>query len=264
MTFFGSAPPVSRTGRCFLPWRPLCLSAAVLTLSAPGILAAKDGAGVAPPSDVATLALRDLDGANRDLKELRGQIVLLNFWATWCLPCREEMPVFVSIRKRYAARGVHVIAASTDLESARSEVARFARDKKLNFPVWVEATTEDMSRLGAGAAIPATVIIDRDGTIAGRIIGVVEKEDLERRVEWLLSDRSTPAPPATITAAVPHGHEHEPAASERKETEGAEEGQHHEGEEAHEHEGEDAHEHEGEEEHQHGGVGMEGASLVPS
>lgn len=192
----------------------------MLSAQAPG--GAQGGENPQPSSEPATLVLRDLEGRMQDLRDHRGSIVLLNFWATWCIPCREEMPIFVSLQKRYGQRGVRIIAVSTDDPKNKGAVVRFAHDVKLNFPVWVGATTREMQRLGLGEALPATAVIDREGRIVGRILGPVDRRDLKKRIDWLLD-----APPPVVDTMSEATHEHG-------------------------------------EEHQHGGVGMEGASLVPS
>ena len=186
-------------------------------------------------NDQASLTLKDLSGREQSLGAQAGKIVVLNFWATWCVPCREEMPLLVFLQNRYATRGFQVIGASVDEESSRDAIPEFSRRLKLNFPVWLGATIEDMQRLGLGDALPTTAFIDRDGQIIGRIIGVVNKVDLVNRIEWLLGDRQASAPPPLINTVEKHPHDH-----------------------GHEHG------HEGEEEHQHASVGLEGASTVPS
>jgi thiol-disulfide isomerase/thioredoxin len=185
------------------------------------------------------LLLRDMAGVEQRLSAYRGKIVILNFWATWCVPCREEMPMLVRIAQEYEARGVVVIGPSADAPETQGQIEPFLREAGITFPNWVGATTADMEQLGLGAALPATAVIDREGRIAGRILGPLEEKDLRARIEWLLADprkRGT-APPAVLNTFEKQRHGH-----------GEEEG----------------HEHEGEEEHQHGGVGMEGASTVPS
>jgi thiol-disulfide isomerase/thioredoxin len=174
----------------------------------------------------ASLTLKDMSGREQSLKELRGKIVVLNFWATWCVPCREEMTVLVTLQKQYESQGVQVIGASADEASTQENIPEFARKVKINFPIWVGATVSDMQRLQLGDALPATAIIDRDGQIVGRILGPVEKDDLRKRVEWLLSDRRSPAPPALVNNLEKLKREHAG--------------------------------------HEHGGVSIEGASSVPS
>jgi thiol-disulfide isomerase/thioredoxin len=178
-----------------------------------------------PAQGPATLALRDLEGRPQDLRDLRGSIVVVNFWATWCIPCREEMPIFVKLHERRAGEGVGVIGASADAAGNEHAVEAFVREQQIHFPIWIGATTLDMERLGLGTALPATAIIDRDGTVATRAAGIIDEAGLDRWIGWLLGDRSAPAPPPPVRVPIPH-HEHE---------------------------------------HHHGtGVGLDGPSLVPS
>ncbi len=210
----------------------------------------------APPEDPVSLRLSDRDGVPRSLEDHRGRIVVLNFWATWCLPCREEMPIFRALHEAYAGRGVDIIAASADEAGSEDAIAEFVREEELTFPVWIGATVQDLHRLGLGDAIPATAILDRQGRIAFRLSGLVTRERIEERIDWLIAGGAGPPPARFVDAfeeADPHEHgddheeaDHDPAA---------------EGSGGHE----DHHDHgEDEEDHGHGGVGMEGASLVPS
>jgi thiol-disulfide isomerase/thioredoxin len=208
----------------------------------------------APEEGATTLALIDTEGRRRSLDEYRGKIVVLNFWATWCVPCREEMPLLVALRRRYAARGVEVVGASADDESTRPKVEPFMREAGIDFPVWTGATTADMQRFGLGSALPATAILDRDGRIAFRIKGPLRASDLNERLEWLLGGRQATRPAVSLNRIEPHSHEHE-----REGGKGAEESEHQDKDKEHA-----EHQHEGEEEHEHGGVGIEGASTVPS
>ncbi|HEV8487427.1 MAG TPA: TlpA disulfide reductase family protein [Blastocatellia bacterium] len=170
--------------------------AALLLISMPAVRARARQAIVSP--DEATLKLKDTGGRPRSLIDHRGKIVVLNFWATWCKPCRDEIPILVSLDSRYRERGVDFICASADDSSTQKNVAGFARRLKIGFPVWVGATMDDIKRLGLGNSIPATVIIDRNGAVVGRILGPVGNADLQNRIEWLLGDRQTPAPAAVV------------------------------------------------------------------
>lgn len=134
----------------------------------------------------AELKLNDLFGAEQSLAQFKGRIVILNFWATYCVPCRKEMPDLSAIQNEFAALGVQVIGASTDEAKDRAKVLQFIKDVKINFPVWLGATSADTLRFGVGTALPATVIIDKDGKIYKTISGVISQADLRKDVEKLL------------------------------------------------------------------------------
>lgn len=133
------------------------------------------------------LTLKDPFGTEQSLSALKGRIVVLNFWATYCVPCRTEMPDLAAIQNEYAALGVQVVGASADEAGERAKVLQFIKETKINFPVWMGATTADMTRFGLGAALPGTIIIDRDGRIARVISGVVNAADLRKQIDGMLA-----------------------------------------------------------------------------
>jgi thiol-disulfide isomerase/thioredoxin len=133
------------------------------------------------------IKLKDLSGVEQSLSSLKGRIVVLNFWATYCIPCRKEMPDLAAIQNEYAAQGVQVIGASADELEDRAKVLQFVKETKINFPIWVGATTTHMLRFGLGSALPGTVIIGKDGRVAKVISGVVNQADLKKQIETLLS-----------------------------------------------------------------------------
>lgn len=133
------------------------------------------------------LVLKDLSGGEQRLSALRGRIVVLNFWATYCIPCRKEMPDLAAIQNEYAALGLQVIGASTDDAEDRAKVLQFVKETKINFPIWMGATTSDMIRFGLGAALPGTVIIGRDGRVVKVISGVVNPAELKKQIDALLA-----------------------------------------------------------------------------
>ncbi len=132
------------------------------------------------------LKLKDLFETEQSLSQFKGRIVVLNFWATYCEPCRKEMPDLAAIQNEYAALGVQVIGASADEISDRAKVLQFIKETKVNFPVWMGATAADMSRFGLGTALPGTVIIDKNGKIVEAISGVVNAEDLRKQIDAML------------------------------------------------------------------------------
>ena len=139
-----------------------------------------------PVSDDAVLALKDLTGANQSLDGYRGRVVVLNFWATWCEPCKKEMPDLSAIQNDYAPLGVQVIGAAGDDAGESVKVLKFIREFKVNFPVWVGAKTDDMERFGVGSVLPATIIIDREGKIVWREIGIIKPVELRKELDKLL------------------------------------------------------------------------------
>jgi peroxiredoxin len=133
------------------------------------------------------LTLKDLSGVEQSLQSLKGRIVVLNFWATYCIPCRKEMPDLAVIQNEFAALGVQVIGVSTDDVADRSKVLQFVKETKVNFPIWVGGSVEHMMRFGLGAALPGTVVIDREGKIARIISGVIDQAALRKEIEALLA-----------------------------------------------------------------------------
>lgn len=139
-----------------------------------------------PVSDDAALALKDLTGADQSLASFKGRVVVLNFWATWCEPCKKEMPDLSAIQNDYAALGVQVIGAAGDEAAESAKVLKFTREFKVNFPVWVGATTDDMQRFGVGTVLPATVILNKEGKIVWREIGIIKPDVLRIELDKLL------------------------------------------------------------------------------
>lgn len=149
-------------------------------------------------SSAPNLELKDVQGNVHNLAQYRGKIVVLNFWATWCVPCKTEMPIFVDVNKKYRDRGVVVLAASMDDESTRQYISQYAHVYKMEFPILVGASSDTMHGLGLGDGIPSTVFLDSNGNIVGRIVGQAQKKDVLRRIEWLLGNHEG-EPPQVVT-----------------------------------------------------------------
>ena len=146
------------------------------------------------------LKLKDLFGTEQSLSQYKGRIVILNFWATFCVPCRKEMPDLALIQNEYAALGVQVIGASVDEMEDRPKVLQFIKETKINFPVWMGASGEDMTRFGLGEALPGTVVIDKTGKIVKVISGIVTVSDLKKQIDSMLETAETNAPKTETTA----------------------------------------------------------------
>jgi thiol-disulfide isomerase/thioredoxin len=135
----------------------------------------------------ADLTLKDLFGVEQRLSAYRGRIVVLNFWATYCVPCRKEMPDLAAVQNQYAALGVQVVGAAADTAEDKQKVMQFIKETKLNFPVWLGATAEDMQRFGLGSALPGTVLIGRDGKIVVTFKGIIKLADLKKQLDVLFA-----------------------------------------------------------------------------
>ena len=129
-------------------------------------------------------ALPDADGRPVRLSDFRGKVVLLNFWATWCGPCKIEMPWFVEFQRKYRDRGFTVVAVSLD-EQGWLAVKPFLDDLQPNFPV-VVGSDELAEEFGGIVALPTTFLIDRDGQIRSQHTGLVGAGQYEEGIEKLL------------------------------------------------------------------------------
>jgi thiol-disulfide isomerase/thioredoxin len=134
---------------------------------------------VSPPTD--SLALNDLDNRRTTFRELQGQVVLLDFWATWCVPCRKEMKLLESIHQRYKDKGLAVFGV--DQESAQLQ-SDFLKKKSFSYPMLVDGNRALTKRFKADV-LPTLVLIDRSGKIAYWEQGLVEEKDLERWLETM-------------------------------------------------------------------------------
>jgi thiol-disulfide isomerase/thioredoxin len=147
------------------------------------------------------LTLKDLKGQRARLQDYRGKVVVLNFWATWCLPCAKEMPTLVEAAREYGPQGVVFVAVSLDDRTTRPKIQDFVEKFQIDFPVWQGASTMDLQDLKLGEAVPATAFIDRDGRIVARVLGQIPKDQLKERLDWLTGDRRGPAPDSMVTNA---------------------------------------------------------------
>lgn len=141
-------------------------------------------AGVADA--VMATRLADLDGQSQPLSRWRGKVLVVNLWATWCAPCREEIPAFVRLQDKYRAQGLQFVGIAID---RRDPVRAFAREFGMNYPVLLGGIeTVEMSRRAGNrvGALPFTIIIDRNGKIAGTELGGIDDAKLQGIIESLL------------------------------------------------------------------------------
>jgi thiol-disulfide isomerase/thioredoxin len=150
------------------------------------------------------LHLEDLKGGQHRLDDYRGKIVLLNFWATWCVPCAAEMPLLGEMQKRYKDQIV-IIAASIDDPADYSKLEPFLRKHKAeDLTLMVGPTLDTLSDFGMGSALPDTLFYDANGKIVGKSVGALKRADLEHRLAQMAgTPRRDPAQTATHKAAKP-------------------------------------------------------------
>ncbi len=160
-------------------------------LIVPFLLSIAVGTGAAAPTPAVApeLDARDATGAAQHLSSYRGKIVVLNFWATWCGPCRQETPDLVAVWRAYRDRGVVVVGYASDGLSGKVEVEKFLRQFSVDYPVWLGLSGGEMEAFGYAWSLPATTIIDRDGRIAASFRGAVNRESLSAELEKLLTAR---------------------------------------------------------------------------
>jgi thiol-disulfide isomerase/thioredoxin len=139
-------------------------------------------------------AFKTLDGQARKLSSLHGQIVVVNFWATWCGPCQEELPRLRQIAASYAGKPVTFIYISIDEAKNRSKIPATLSRLHVDFDSWVGADTDTLGRFGLGDIVPGTLILDENGEPVARIMGEAREVDVRTPVDWLLCGKTGPAP----------------------------------------------------------------------
>ncbi|HKU27168.1 MAG TPA: TlpA disulfide reductase family protein [Candidatus Sulfotelmatobacter sp.] len=198
------AQPVRGGGR-----NPLALVVVAVVAAAMlyfGFHMARRAGGVEPPhilgkSTVAPdFTLETLDGKNLRLSELRGKAVLLNFWATWCGPCKIETPWLVELQKQYGSQGLQVVGVAMD-DSGKDDIEKFTKDMGVNYPVLLgkEAVGD---AYGGVPALPESFFIGRNGKIVDRIIGLKGRDEIEDAIKKALNTEAGAAPTNTASATV--------------------------------------------------------------
>jgi cytochrome c biogenesis protein CcmG, thiol:disulfide interchange protein DsbE len=132
------------------------------------------------------LTLTDLEGITRSLSDYEGQVVLVNLWATWCPPCKAEMPTLQAYHDKYTEKGFTVIAINDG--DPTSDVVQFVKEYQLTFPVWLDPTyiaTEDAFKT---MNLPSSFVIDRSGTVRLYWVGEIDSKMLETHVTPIIKE----------------------------------------------------------------------------
>jgi thiol-disulfide isomerase/thioredoxin len=139
---------------------------------------------------------KSLDGQSRKLSALRGQIVVVNFWATWCGPCQEELPRLTKIAASYAGKQVSFVFISIDEPKTRPKIPSTLAKLNVTFDSWVNADTDMLGQFGLGDIVPGTMVLDENGEAVARVMGEAQENDVRAAVDWLLGGKTGPPPPA--------------------------------------------------------------------
>ena len=139
-----------------------------------------DASGAAPLDFV----LKNADGADVSLADFKGKPILINFWATWCGPCKTEVPWFVEFADKYRAQGLTVIGVSVD--DSPEDIKKFSAEYKVNYPMLVGLGRDDVAKAyDALMAIPVTWLIRADGTVHTKVTGIHGKDWFEQQIQEL-------------------------------------------------------------------------------
>jgi peroxiredoxin len=187
-TELGGVPRMARAGeQLAVAWEQRGASAGVRAVTVP-VDAIQPPTEGAPPSDrtararigepAPTLVTTSLHGEKVSLEALRGRPVLLNVWATWCLPCLEEIPELVKLHDRHAGEGLAVVGVNVDVGSAVDDVRSFVAEEEIPFAIWLDPE-ERVSRAFGVRGVPATFVLDREGRVLLRRLGPITVEDPE-------------------------------------------------------------------------------------
>src|SRR5687768_3260418 len=128
--------------------------------------------------------LKDLNGRTVRLSDYKGKVVLINFWATWCPPCRAEMPDLVRLQREHGKEGLQIIGVTYPPEK-KERVRRFARSLKVNYPI-ILGTRQFKVRFSSDETLPLTIVINRDGKVSDIISGILLHQEFEEKIKPLL------------------------------------------------------------------------------
>jgi cytochrome c biogenesis protein CcmG/thiol:disulfide interchange protein DsbE len=118
-----------------------------------------------------------------------GDVVLVNFWATWCGPCRQEVPALAKLNTELQPKGLRIIGAAGNGRDDAATVQAAMKDLGVNYEVWLWVTAKDMAYYGVGPGIPATVLVDRKGVVRARFPGVIDPAKARPIIEAVLAEK---------------------------------------------------------------------------
>lgn len=144
------------------------------------IMSAKVFAQINQKDKAPTITLKDLNGKTIQFSDFKGKVILLNFWATWCPPCRAEIPELIKWQKEYEKQGLQIIGI-TYPPTNRTKVRRFVRQNEINYPI-LFGSKKTKKLFTSADTMPFSVIIDKEGNIRDRIDGLIYNEELMKKL----------------------------------------------------------------------------------
>ncbi|MFY1829147.1 TlpA family protein disulfide reductase [Myxococcus fulvus] len=183
----GAPPPVKPTGVGTKVFMALLAGLGLAGVVYLGVLEARRSQLVPDGAAAPSFEMTRHEGGVLKLEELRGQVVMLDFWATWCPPCREEMPALVKLAKEYESQGLVFLAASRDDgDMAPKLVDNFIRRHLPDLKPYVVYADDDMARAFEVNALPTLYFLDREGKVTDAQRGALSEDALRRRIERAL------------------------------------------------------------------------------
>jgi peroxiredoxin len=166
--------------------RAILLACIVMGAQSRAAVAGQTTPACAPDAKRANLnfVLKDIANKNVKLADYRGKVILLNFWATWCVPCRTEIPWFVEFQQLYGSRGFQALGVSAD--DTLDKLKPFVQEIKVTYPVLQGMGRNNLLDTYGVAGLPVTVLVARDGRICGRHTGMVDRQQFANEIEALL------------------------------------------------------------------------------
>ena len=157
--------------------------------SAPGAA----NASAQTPTDAPTVTLKDLNDKDVTLQQYKGQVVLVNFWATWCAPCKVEIPWMIEFQQKYSPRGFTILGVSMDEDGKKAinpfiEKERFdvnGQQQAMSYPIFL-GNNEIAEKFGGILGLPTSMLFSRDGKKVRTIVGLVNHDDISKAIESLL------------------------------------------------------------------------------
>jgi peroxiredoxin len=159
----------------------------------PGAAPARNTVASSPGHSAPDFDLTDLQGHEVKLSDLRGKAVVINFWASWCAPCKQEIPWFVEMQKRYGSQGLQIVGISMD-DGDPKEVVKFAAENAINYPV-LFGQEKVADEYGGIEYLPTTFYIDRNGVVLDRVFGQPgAREEIEKEIQRAIAGTASSKP----------------------------------------------------------------------